>query len=50
MPAGRPKKSKKDKQSEVISAKITIEQKEKIISLYGSVKSFLKVAMENLIK
>ena len=50
MPAGRPRKSKKDKQSEVISAKITIEQKEKIIKLYGSVKNFLNAAMQSLIK
>ena len=50
MPAGRPKKSKKEKQSEVISAKITIEQKKKIIELYGSVKGFLLSAMDLLIK
>lgn len=47
---GRPKISKKKLKSKTISVRITKEQEEDIISLFGSVKEFLKVAIATTLK
>jgi hypothetical protein len=50
MPAGRPKKSKQDKKSEIISVRLTKDQVATIISSYGSVKEFFKIVMDRMVK
>jgi len=50
MTAGRPRKKKEDVKSEAATVKLTKQQKEDIIFLFGSVKEFFKVAIVTLVK
>lgn len=50
MAAGRPRKSKDEVKSEAATVKLTKQQKEDIILLFGSVKEFFRVAVVTLIK
>ncbi len=50
MAAGRPRKSKDEVKSEAATVKLTKQQKEDIILLFGSVKEFFRVAVVTLVK
>lgn len=50
MAAGRPRKSKDEVKSEAATVKLTRQQKEDIILLFGSVKEFFRVAVVTLVK
>lgn len=50
MAAGRPRKSKDEVKSEAATVKLTKQQKEDIILLFGSIKEFFRVAVVTLIK
>jgi hypothetical protein len=47
----RPKKLKKSElKSEVVSARLTVKQKEEIIILFGSIQAFIDIAIITVIK
>lgn len=50
MAAGRPRKKKEEVKSEAATVKLTKQQKEDIIFIFGSVKEFFRVAVATLIK